>query len=108
MGLFGVAVAGLGFAVLLAAGSTGVAAVPILSGALLSSSVMTIGRSILAKLVLNIGRNIVLNIGSKFGYCIGVVTSIKSLKACVACASNYGSTCLNGLTTTLLYTPANA
>ena len=96
MGLFGVAVAGLGFAVLLAAGSTGVAAVPILSGALLSSSVMTIG------------RNIVLNIGSKFGYCIGVVTSIKSLKACVACASNYGSTCLNGLTTTLLYTPANA
>ena len=104
MGLFGVAVAGLGFAVLLAVGSTGVAAVPILSGALLSSSVMTIGRNI----VLNIGRNIVLNIGSKFGYCIGVVTSIKSLKACVACASNYGSTCLNGLTTTLLYTPANA
>ena len=73
MGLFGVAVAGLGFAVLLAAGSTGVAAVPILSGALLSSSVMTIGRSILAKIVRNIGSNI----GSKFGYCIGVVTSIK-------------------------------
>lgn len=73
MGLFGVAVAGLGFAVLLAVGGTGVAATPALSGAPLMSSVMTIGRNI----VLNIGRNIVLNIGSKFGYCIGVVTSIK-------------------------------
>ena len=104
MGLFGVAVAGLGFAVLLAVGGTGVAATPALSGAPLMSSVMTIGRSILAKIVRNIGPNI----GSTFGACIGVVTSIKSLKACVACASNYGSTCLNGLTTTLLYTPANA
>ena len=108
MGLFGFAVAGLGFAVLLAVGGTGVAATPALSGAPLMSSVMMIGRSILAKLVRNIGRNIGPNIGSKFGYCIGVVTSIKSLKACVACASNYGSTCLNGLTMTLLYTPANA